>query len=140
MSDDSIRRVADELAVRNLTCRLAQLADEGDLDDYVACFTKDAVWDGGEELGTTKGHEEIRAAAMERRRDGRAGPGTHSRHEINTQTVEVEGDHARSRAIFHYYTGTDATPTLAMIGVYEDEYTRTDQGWRLSKRLVKVGQ
>lgn len=134
------QRVADELEIRNLVARLAQLADDGDLDDYIVLFTENASWDGGAALGTSQGHPEILAAAKQRRADGRAGPGTHSRHVITTQVVDVDGDRASGRAVFHYYTKTDATPTLSLMGVYEDEFARTQRGWCLASRRVLVGQ
>ena len=81
MADDALtRRVADELEIRNLVAKLAHLADEGDLDEYLQLFAEDAVWDGGAELGSVKGHPELLAAAKERRASGRSGPGTNSRH------------------------------------------------------------
>ena len=139
MSDELSRRIADELEIRNLVSRLAQLADDGDLDEYLQCFTEDAVWDGGAALGASKGHEELLAAAKERRRTGRSGPGSHSRHVVTTQAVTLDGDTARSRAVFHYYTGTDATPALAMLGVYEDRFARSARGWCLAERRVLTG-
>ena len=45
--------MSDELAVRNVVARLAMLADEGNLEEYVDLFTEDARWDmpGGELQG-----------------------------------------------------------------------------------------
>jgi len=139
MADDLTQRVADELEIRNLVARLAQLADEGDLDEYIQCFTEDAGWDGGAVLGTVKGRAEILAAAQQRRAGGTSGPGTNTRHVITTSTVEVSGNSATGRAVFHYYTDTHATPTLAMMGVYEDRFSRTDSGWCMAQRKVISG-
>ena len=45
MTDENLlRRVADELDIRSIVARLAQYADDGDLDDYVDLFTEDAHW------------------------------------------------------------------------------------------------
>ena len=52
--EDQLQRVADDLEVRNAVARLAQLSDEGNLDDYIALFTEDGIWDGGA-FGTFKG-------------------------------------------------------------------------------------
>lgn len=140
MSEDTLtRRVADELEVRNLVAKLAQLADEGDLDEYIELFTEDARWDGGAALGTTQGHAEILAAARERRNTGRSGPGSNTRHVVTTSTVEIEGDRARGRAVFHYYVKTDEVPALMMLGTYEDAFVRTERGWRMAQRTVLVG-
>lgn len=127
--------VADELAVRNLIAQLAQSADDGDLDDYIQLFSEDAVW-GGAGFGEKKGHEEIMAGAVERRASGTSGPGTHTRHVITTTTVSLGGDRANARSIFHFYASTHATPTLQIMGIYDDEFQRSDSGWRLSRRNI----
>ena len=127
--------VADELAIRNLIAQLAQLADDGALDDYIQCFSEDAVW-GGANFGEKKGLEEIMAGAVERRGNGTSGPGTHTRHVITTTTVSLGGDRASARSIFHFYTSTNATPTLQLMGIYDDEFLRADDGWKLSRRNI----
>ena len=60
---DALRRLADEAEIRNLLARIAQLADEGSLDDYLACFTEDATW-GGAGFPERKGHAAILAGAV----------------------------------------------------------------------------
>jgi len=126
---------ADELAIRNLISQLAQLADDGELDTYIQCFSGDAVW-GGIGFGEKKGTEEIMAGAVERRANGTSGPGTHSRHVITTTTVNLSGDRASARSVFHFYTSVNTTPTLEIMGVYDDEFLRSDTGWKLSRRTI----
>ncbi len=60
--------MSDELAIRNVVARLAMLADEGDLEEYVDLFTDNARWDmpGGE----LQGRENLLAGAIERRAAG----------------------------------------------------------------------
>ena len=130
------QRVADELEIRNVLAKLAQLADEGDLDEYLQLFTDDARWDAGAAFGVRVGHEEIREGALERRATGTAGPGSHSRHVITTSAVSVAGDQATGRSVFHFYVKTDETPQLALLGVYEDEFARTERGWCLAHRKI----
>ena len=139
-ADELTRRVADELEIRNLVAKLAQLADEGDLDEYIQLFSEDAVWDGGAALGTMKGREEILNAAKERRATGRSGPGTFTRHVVTTSTVEVHDDQASGRAVFHYYMKTDEVPALTLLGVYEDQFVRSEGGWRMALRKIVGGK
>ena len=139
MADELTQRVADELEIRNLVNRIAQLADDGELDEYVRCFTKDGIWDGGASIGVRKGHEEIRAGSAGRRSTGDSGPGSNTRHLITTSTVDVQGDRATGRAVFQHFVETHASPTLNMIGVYEDEFARTEGGWCLARRRVLMG-
>ena len=133
--DASHPGVADELAIRNLIAELAHSADDGDLDDYIQLFSEDAVW-GGSGFGERKGHEEIMAGAVERRASGTSGPGTHTRHVITTTMVRMGGDRADARSVFHFYASTDATPTQQIMGIYDDEFLRTEAGWKLSRRTI----
>ena len=139
MSEDRLRAVADELEIRNLIARLAQLADDGGLDEYLSLFTEDAVW-GNETLGMKTGHAEILKGAEDRRASGMAGPGAHARHVITTSAIQADGgDTASGRSVFHFYTKTDSLPELAMLGVYEDEFRRTPEGWKLARRAIIGG-
>src|SRR5437868_6059045 len=95
-SAETIQRASDELEIRTVIARLAQLADWGDLDDYVAHFTEDASWEvAPRESGATagqlvweqaareparRGHAAILAGARERRAAGFQGPNTNSHH------------------------------------------------------------
>jgi len=133
--DDQIRNVADELEIRNLLARLAQLADDGELDEYIELFTEDGIWEGGA-FGERRGHASILAGARERRATGTSGPGSNSRHVITTTAIHLNGDTATGRSVFHYYTNTQATPVLAILGVYEDQFRRTPSGWKLAHRVI----
>lgn len=132
---DRLQRLVDEAEIRNLLARIAQLADEGDLDDYLGCFTESAVW-GGTGFPERRGHAAILAGARERRAGGTAGPGSRTRHLISTAVVEVEGDRARSRSIFLFYRDTKSEPKLDRMGVWEDVFERTAQGWKLAARQI----
>lgn len=134
--EDQLQRVADDLEVRNLLARIAQLSDEGTLDDYMALLTEDAVWDGGKTFGVRKGHADILAGARERRAAGTSGPGSHNRHVITTSAVRVEGDVARSRSYFLFYVDCDKTPVARVVGVYQDEFRRSKSGWKLARREI----
>src|SRR5206468_3853098 len=91
-SDSSWPAAPEELAVRNVTARLALYADGPDIDAYVALFTRDASWEMP--AGTRRGHADIRAGSEERRAGGQIGPGTDTRHSVTTTAVTVDGDHA----------------------------------------------
>jgi len=132
---DELRRLIDESEIRNLLSRIAQLSDEGTLEDYIGCFTEDATW-GGSGFPVRKGHEEILAGARERRGSGIAGPGSNSRHLISTSHFEIDGDTARARSIFLFYKDTLTTPRVDVMGVWEDDLRRTDEGWKLAGRTI----
>ncbi len=132
---DSMQTVLDELEIRNLLARCTQLSDDGSLGDYIDCMHEDAVW-GGTGFPERCGHQEILEGAEQRRADGIAGPGSHTRHLISTSHVDVRGEKANARSIFSFYGNTHQVPELRMMGVWEDEFMRTDRGWKLTRRTI----
>ncbi len=117
--------------------RLAQVADEGDLDEYVDLFTADARW----ELpgATLEGRENLRAGAVDRRAAGTVGPGSNTRHVITTQMVTVDGDQAVSHSYWQFWVNTASEPSVALMGTYRDRLVRTDHGWKLAHRTISYG-
>lgn len=148
MSDQSAYRsddAADIALIGDLLARLAILADEGDIDEYVACFTRDAVWRlpaiaaTGVAATEVVGRDAIATAARGRRADGVQGPGTATRHIVTGAAIIVDGLHARGRSYFRFYTHTTAEPRLVTMGVYRDVFEKVDGGWLLAERTITVG-
>ena len=132
--------------VRNVLARIAQTADTGTIEEYLDNFTPDAEWvmPDNPSLGVAgsvrTGHAEIRAGVEERRGAGLQGPGSYSRHMVQTIAVEVESvDRATARTYFTYYTDTLLAPKLASVGQYDDTFVRTADGWKLSRREITSG-
>jgi 3-phenylpropionate/cinnamic acid dioxygenase small subunit len=136
--DATIRRVADELEIRNLVARLAQLADMGDLDDYVDAFTEKAEW---EMPGNPRhGRADIRAGAEERRATGSVGPASNTRHAVSTIAVSADGgDEATAESYFQFWVETTTEPKVALMGHYHDTFQRTANGWKLARRQITFG-
>jgi 3-phenylpropionate/cinnamic acid dioxygenase small subunit len=135
-----------ELAARNIVARLAHLADDGDVDAYVAEMTDDVVWSmpanpaAGLPATARRGREEIAAGAHERIAAGLQGPGTNTRHVITTSVVDLEtDDRARVRSTFLFVESTTATPTIRTMGQYDDVLQRTTEGWKLASRTITFG-
>ena len=132
----------DRVEIAMLIARIAQLADDGEVDAYLDCFTTNAVWELadasgiGLEVQTRRGRADLEAGVRERRREGMQGPGSRTRHDVSTIWVTVDGDRAASRAYYRYYLDTNATPRLTTMGVYDDEFTRDADGWRLAHRSI----
>lgn len=139
MTDDTLlRRVADELEIRSIVARLAQYADDGDLDDYVALFTEDAHW--AMPGAPRTGRADIRAGGEARRADGAVGPGSASRHMITTVAVDVDGtDVAVADSYWLFYVETTSNPRLQLCGTYHDTFARTPEGWKLARRDITFG-
>jgi 3-phenylpropionate/cinnamic acid dioxygenase small subunit len=132
--------------IRTVLARIAQLADTGDLAEYLTLFTDDAVWamPDNPAVGMTanakRGHAEILAGAQERRASGLQGPGTDSRHVLTTIAIDVESeDRATARAYFLFFGSTSTTPTLRTMGQYDDVLVKGERGWQLAHRTITVG-
>jgi uncharacterized protein (TIGR02246 family) len=132
--------------IRTLLARIAQLADTGDLEEYLTCFTEDAVWamPDNPAVGMTanekQGHAEILQGAQERRASGLQGPGTQSRHVLTTIAVTMDGDaRATVRSYFMFFGTTSTAPTLRTMGQYDDVVVKGERGWQLAHRTITVG-
>ncbi|WP_300265736.1 nuclear transport factor 2 family protein [Microbacterium sp.] len=134
--------MTEQLALIILIGRIAQLADSGDPDDYLDCFTDDAVWDLTDATGlaletqTIRGRAALLAGVRSRREAGLQGPGTHTRHDVSSIVIDVDGDRAQSRSYFRYYRQTNTQPELVAMGTYDDSFVRTPSGWRLQRRVI----
>ncbi|XVQ08266.1 nuclear transport factor 2 family protein [Spirillospora sp. CA-255316] len=133
-----IRAVRDEVEIRGVLARIAMLSDMGDLDDYAAQFTEDAVWEMPG-VPVRRGRAEIRAAGAARRADGATGPGSGTRHVIGTTTVEVDGGTAVAESYWQFYARTGTEPHLQSMGHYRDTFRREPAGWRLAHRQITRG-
>ena len=137
MALDPIDRLLAENEIRNLVGRIAQLADDGDLEVYLQLFTADATWANGDAIAHT-GHEDLLAGAQQRRSDGIQGPGTGTRHLNTTLWVDVEGpDDAYAESTFLVLDASgDGDVVVRMTGRYEDRFRRTPDGWKLASRRI----
>ena len=133
--DEQIQQTSDVLELRNLVARLAQLADTGELDEYIQIFTEDASWESAT-LGTRRGHADILQGARERRASGVSGPGAHTLHVITTTSIQLAGDAATGQSYFLFYVNAHEAPELSIMGIYDDEFRRTPQGWKLARRVI----
>jgi uncharacterized protein (TIGR02246 family) len=134
----AVARIAAELEIRNAIARLAILADQGDLDEYMELFTDDAEW--ALPTGTRRGRADIRAGADERRAGGVTGPGSATRHVITSVTVRVDGpDAATADSYFLFLQNTTTSPTIFNMGWYHDGFVRDGGVWRLARRAITFG-
>ena len=146
MRSMDVERIAAELDIRNVIARLAQLADSGGLDEYLSLLTNDVVWampaspHVGLAASERRGHDEIAAGARARVADGLQGPGTDTMHTVTTTTVRVASDdEAIARSSFIFWVNISTEPAAKSIGRYDDTFTRTSDGWKLSHRSITFG-
>lgn len=141
-----VSRIAAELEIRNVIARLAQLADSGGLDEYLSLLTDDVVWampaspHVGLAASERRGHDEIAAGAQARVADGLQGPGTGTMHTVSTTSVRIESDDtATARSSFIFWVDIASEPVAKSIGRYDDTFTRSGGGWKLSRRSITFG-
>lgn len=127
----------DDLAIRNLIARIAQVADTGGADEYAQCFTADGRWDMPG--APRRGRADIQRGSQARRDAGEIGPGSATRHMVNTIVVDIDGDAARASSYFQFFDQTTTTPRLRLVGQYDDRFVRTGDGWLLDHRRITLG-
>jgi hypothetical protein len=148
VSEETVRRLADELEIRNLVARLAHMADMGDLEsEYLPLFVEDAEWvfpgsaDAAATVATVSGHGEILTDRRQRRSSGFQGPGTNTRHLNTTLAVNVDGSDTATAESYWLFIGDTHTgePRLRGVGCYHDTFRRTPAGWKLVRRQIVPG-
>jgi hypothetical protein len=128
MSEDSWKRVEDQLAIRELVARYNYAIDEGRPDEWVATFVPDGTFESSA-LGTHTGADALLAFAH-----GYIAAFT-GRHCTSDFVIDVDGDEARSRC-YLIAVNNAAAPIISTTAVYEDVLRRTPDGWRFVHRKV----
>jgi 3-phenylpropionate/cinnamic acid dioxygenase small subunit len=132
--------------IHHALARVAHLADDGELPDYLDMFTEDALWETPAVEATAikadrrRGRADIGEGASARRASGIQGPGSATRHVVHTiEVTTVSEDTATSVSYWAFYQSTTATPALAGMGRYDDTWRLTGTGWKLAHRRITLG-
>lgn len=141
--EERLRRIEDFEAIRQLKAFYAKCADAKYTDDHRrkpqaeidavtrrqvdGVFTADAVWDGGPQFGEIKGRDAI----YDHLRQGRW---SFSMHYFVNPHIELDGDVAHAAwMLWQPCTFEDGDRAMLMSATTEDDYVRTDVGWRLRR-------
>ncbi|MFG1785593.1 nuclear transport factor 2 family protein [Rhodococcus oryzae] len=133
--------------IRSLVARIAHVADEGQIDEYVQLYTEDAVWEmksAGPSVAIgpqiVEGRTAIAEGARRRRADGIAGPGTATRHLSSCVSIAFDSeDSASVQSVWQFFVDTTTAPKLSSMGTYRDVFQRVDGCWLLAKRSITTG-
>ena len=124
---------ADRLAIEALVTEYAWLLDHRRWDDVAGLCTDDAVLKiRGREIVGQDGlaqWAEYRAQKQSRR----------TQHQMTLLRLEpVEPDLVRGTAalVLHVAKTGGSGPYVDLVGEYQDEYARTDGGWRFRRRTL----
>ena len=132
----------DRAEIEDLMARYLFAIDYLDWDAYVATFAEDGELEFAS--GKSKGRDAIRQAVTSfaqrigefyHTEDGK--PAT-LRHVILQSSIRVEGDRAwaRSQWVEMANDGPGDTLKMGTFGIYEDEFSKVDGHWLISKRRV----
>lgn len=118
--------------------RYAWALDTGDADGFAACFAADGelLWDAFDVPYSWRGTAELQKFAAHLRDM----PTTAGRqHHVSNILIEPDGkDGARSRSYVAVVVRQgDAPFPTTVLGWYEDQFRRTDAGWRIAQRIIR---
>ncbi|MQY22633.1 nuclear transport factor 2 family protein [Nocardia macrotermitis] len=119
----------DRQHISDVIVRYATGIDRRDWPLFRTVFTEDCALDYGD-IGTWQGIDAV--TEFMRRSHAAAG---HTLHRLTNQAISVVGDTAEART---YVDGLIMAPEGASgvnaVGFYDDELTRTPDGWRIARR------
>ena len=124
----------DRQAITEVTIRYCWALDERDWEGLGEVFTPDATAD----LASARlsGLDAIAA-----RCSAALSPLDVSQHLVSTHQVHVNGDTATHRCYLHAQhtkRGTEGGDNYIVAGRYLDDLIRTDDGWRITHRILEV--
>lgn len=138
-----LRALEERRGVLETLYRYGHAIDYGAEDDWVDCFTEDAVYDvhRGEQTGRSsesircEGRAEIAAFVS---RHSRAPEAWH-KHMLSEPMISIEGERARAVSYFARLDHGAEGPYLRAFGRYRDRLVRCSDGrWRFEARVAEV--
>ena len=124
--------LSDRDQILNLLEHYCWSVDHGEWDEWLDCFTEGGAFEVRGERRS--GREALRAFITEEVGDSF----TYVRHMVFNPSIELDGDdRAHGRAYFELrgtnHRGTD----FEALGSYEDEFAKTDEGWKFALRRAR---
>ncbi|MGB2921012.1 MAG: nuclear transport factor 2 family protein [Mycobacterium sp.] len=128
----SLEEISDRLEIQQLLIDYSTAIDQRRFDDLDAVFTSDAYIDYRAAGGIDGPFPEVKAWLSEVLPNFPA-----YYHMLGNVDVRVTGDTATSRAIcFNPMVMGGGQQQIYFVGIwYVDEFVRTAQGWRMSRRV-----
>lgn len=139
MTDPAIAELLDRAAILDVYARYALAMDRGDRDMFQTAWSADAVWICAALGLDLHGRADIMAYFDARYAAAPALPASGGQLRLaGNHLVEVRGDRATARAELAAFRYTGAGMHMYTAGYYDDEFTHTRDGWRLSRREMVV--
>ncbi len=135
--------IEDTAAIVDVLYRYCHSIDYGMEDDFVDCFTAEAVWEVHREGSGVHAVPPLRFAGEQQLREFVEGhtrpPELYHKHATVNPLVEVRGDLATARSyIVTIVAAPGGMPELTSFGRYIDLLVRERGSWRISERRVEV--
>jgi uncharacterized protein (TIGR02246 family) len=133
--EDRLRRLEDRAEIRQLIQDYRRNLDARDLTAYGLLFAADGEWLGG--TGHGKSPAGITAMLEERLPGNRSDSGQSSWHLVTEPEIVLHGDQATGDVTWALVARDDSdTPTLRLLGHYQDTYVRQGGQWRFQRRIA----
>ncbi len=135
-----LRAIEDRVAIENLEGRYARTWDSGDAASWAEVFTEDGEWEA-KAAGTqavanlVRGRQALEAFCRQ------CSDFVTGLHFLHINELDVNGDQARALVYFEFRglikpPGETAETLHQLVsGYYDVMYVRTEQGWRIRRRL-----
>jgi hypothetical protein len=134
-TEDRLRGLEDRAEIRQLIQTYRRHLDARDLTAYGLLFAADGEWLGG--TGYGKSPAGITAMLEERLPGNTSDSGQSSWHLVAEPDIVLHGDHATGDVTWALVARGDSdTPTLQLLGHYEDTYLREDGQWKFQRRVA----
>ncbi len=127
--EERLRRLEDLEAIRDLARRYADAVWRRDVEGAVALFTDDGTMDTGDRPPIHG-----RAALVDAYR-AMVGGANEFLPFVANHVVDLDADRARGRCYLDLRATMDGQRRIGG-GHYEDQYRRTDAGWRFASRKL----
>ena len=133
--DERLRRLEDRAEIRRLIQTYRRHLDARDLTAYGLLFATDGEWLGG--TGYGKSPTGITAMLEARLPGNTSASGQSSWHLVAEPEIMLRGDQATGDVTWALVARGDSdTPTLQLLGHYEDTYIREDGAWKFQRRVA----
>jgi len=130
---EKIQEFMDKLEIREVLARYSICVDTGDADGFAAVFTEDAVWEWDAVGLRFQGRDTIRQIAVSVSEHAKG-----AQHAISNPVIRVHGDKASSVCQLTCFLSRPEKIYSLMLGIYEDELSKVDGHWQISRRSVRV--
>lgn len=120
----------DRADITEVLLRYATGIDRRDWETFRTAFTEDCVLDYGD-IGSFSGVDAVTAFM-----DQSHAMAGHTMHRLSNFVITLDGDTATARTyVDGLILAADNASGVNAVGFYDDDLVRTDQGWRIARRV-----